>query len=87
MKIEVINGTGDSSKLQETIDELESTGYNITRKGTTNTTPKTTIINKKSTDDTILENLKLILGTGKIQTSQSTSSKVDVTIVLGKDYL
>ena len=87
VKVEVINGTGDSSKLQETIDELETSGYNVTRKGTTNTTPKTTIINKKSTDDTILENLKLILGTGERQTSQSTSSKVDVTIVLGKDYL
>ena len=87
VKIEVINGTGDSSKLQETIDELESSGYDVSRKGTTNTTPKTTIINKKNADDTILENLKLILGTGEIEKSQSTSSKVDITIVLGKDYL
>ena len=87
VRIEVINGTGDSSKLQETINELESSGYNVTRKGTTNTTPKTTIINKKSADDTILENLKLMLGIGEIQISQSTSSKVDVTIILGKDYL
>lgn len=30
--------------------------------------------------------MKEVLGTGVIQNSQSSSSKVDVTIIIGKDY-
>ena len=86
IKLEVINGTGESSVLQNVVDELEGSGYNVSRTGTTNTTAKTIIINKKNTSDTLLDNIQLMLGVGTIQNSQSTSSKVDVTIILGKDY-
>ena len=47
---------------------------------------KTIIIDKKNTSDTLLDNIELVLGSGKIQKSQSTSSKVDVTIIIGRDY-
>lgn len=86
IKLEVVNGTGQSSTLQKVVDELEDSGYNVTRTGTTNTTAKTIIINKKNTSDTLLDNIQLMLGVGTIQNSQSNSSKVDVTIILGKDY-
>ena len=56
------------------------------RTGETNSTSKTTIINKKGAADTILENIKTILGVGTISNSQSSSSKADVTIVIGRDY-
>ncbi len=86
IKLEVVNGTGQSSTLQKVVDELEDSGYNVTRTGTTNTTSKTIIINKKNASDTLLDNIQLMLGVGTIQNSQSNSSKVDVTIILGKDY-
>ncbi len=86
IKLEVVNGTGQSSTLQKVVDELEDSGYNVTRTGTTNTTAKTIIINKKNASDTLLDNIQLMLGVGTIQNSQSNSSKVDVTIILGKDY-
>ena len=56
------------------------------RTGTTNATSKTTIIDKKDVADTLLENIKMVLGTGTISNSQSSSSKADVTIIIGKDY-
>ena len=86
IKLEVINGSGNGKKLQNVVNELESAGYEVYRTGETNSTSKTTIINKKDAADTILENIKTILGVGTISNSQSSSSKADVTIVIGRDY-
>lgn len=84
--LEVLNGSGDSSNLDKVVEELEGAGYTVDRKGTTNSTAKTTIINKKDVADTILTNIKQTIGAGNISDSASSSSKVDVTIVIGKDY-
>lgn len=86
IKIEVLNGSGDSKTLQKVVNELEGAGYKVTRTGNTNTTSKTTIINKKDAKDTTLKDIKQVLGTGTIQESESTSSKVNITIIIGKDY-
>lgn len=86
IKIEILNGSGESKKLQKAVSELEGAGYKVTRTGTTNTTSKTTIIDKKDVNNTLLQNMKEVLGAGIIQNSQSSSSKVDVTIIIGKDY-
>lgn len=86
IKIEILNGSGDSKKLQKAVSELEGAGYKVTRTRTTNSTSKTTIIDKKDVSNTLLQNMKEVLGTGVIQNSQSSSSKVDVTIIIGKDY-
>lgn len=85
--IEVLNGSGNSEKLNQAIKELEGAGYEVTRKGVTNSTSKTTIINKQNVADTILTNLEQVLGIGEISEGTSSSSKVDITIVLGKDYV
>lgn len=84
--IEVLNGSGTSSNLQKVVNLLEGAGYKVTRTGSTNTTSKTTIINKKDIKETFLKNMKDVIGTGTIETSESSSSKVDVTIIIGKDY-
>ena len=86
IKIEILNGSGESKKLQKAVSELEGAGYTVTRTGSTNTTSKTTIIDKKDVNNTLLQNMKEVLGAGIIQNSQSSSSKVDVTIIIGKDY-
>lgn len=86
IKIEILNGSGESKKLQKAVSELEGAGYKVTRTGSTNTTSKTTIIDKKDVNNTLLQNMKEVLGAGIIQNSQSSSSKVDVTIIIGKDY-
>ena len=86
IKVEVINGTGTSSNLQQAVDSLKRAGYNVTRTGVTNTTPKTVIMNKKNIGDAVLEGIEQTLEVGTIQDSESSSSKVDVTIILGRDY-
>ena len=84
--LEVLNGSGESDNLQKVVDQLKGAGYKVTRTGNTNTTSKTTIINKKDVRETILKNMKDVIGIGTIETSETTSSKVDVTIIIGKDY-
>lgn len=84
--IEVLNGSGTSSNLQKVVNQLNGAGYKVTRTGSTNTTAKTTIINKKNIKETLLKNMKDVVGTGTIENSESSSSKVDVTIIIGKDY-
>ena len=86
IKIEVLNGSGESKKLQSVVNKLQNAGYNITRTGSTNTTSKTTIINKKNVQNTTLQDIKDAIETGSITNSESSSSKVDITIIIGKDY-
>ena len=84
--IEVLNGSGESNSLQKAVNQLKGAGYKVTRTGSTNTTSKTAIVNKKNVKETLLKNMKDVIGTGSVSTSESSSSKVDVTIIIGKDY-
>ena len=86
IKIEVLNGTGNSNTLTNVVSKLKKLGYNVSKTGTTNLTKKTTIINKKEVSNEELENIKTNMGVGTISNSQSSSSKVDVTIIIGNDY-
>lgn len=59
--IEVLNGSGDSSNLQKVVNQLEGAGFKITRTGSTNTTTKTIIMNKKNVKETFLKNMKDVI--------------------------
>ena len=87
IKIEVLNGTSDGKVLQEVVNKLKAEGYNVSRTGTTTTTSKTVIANKKDVSTTTMNEIKEVVGTGTISGSTGgSSSKADVTIVIGKDY-
>ena len=89
IEIEVLNGTSDGKILQEVVSKLTEKGYNVTRTGVneTNSVSKTIIANKKDVSSTIMNDIKTTIGTGTISDkSGGSSSKVDVTIIIGKDY-
>ena len=86
IKIEVLNGSGSSSNLQKAVDLLEEAGYDVTKTGPTSTITKTMIYNKKEISESSMEDIQKTLGTGTIQDSKSSTSKVQVQIVLGKDF-
>lgn len=86
IKIELINGSGSSSKLTEIKKELTEKGYKISKTSSTTTTSKTTIINKTDIDEKFEEDIKNTLGVGNISSSSVSSSDVDITIIIGKDY-
>ncbi len=85
IKIELLNGSGNSSKLTKATKLLEEKGYNVVKKGNTNVTTKTSIINRTSQKDTVVKELKETLKVGTIS-SKANNSNVDFTIILGKDF-
>lgn len=86
LSIEVLNGSGSTSNLQKIVNQLQGAGFKVTRTGSTNTTAKTTIVNKRNVKENLLKDIKDVIGTATIETSESSSSKVDITIIVGKDY-
>ena len=86
LKIEVLNGSGSSKNLDKAVSQIEGAGFKVTRTGSTTTTTKTTIINRKAVSNILIKNIKDVIGSGEVSESESSSSKVDVTIIIGKDY-
>lgn len=85
IRIELLNGTGNTNNLSKATELLNAEGYNIVKTGNTNTTTKTSIINRTNQKTEITNNIKKILTVGTTS-QQSNNSDVDYTIILGKDY-
>lgn len=85
VKIEVLNGSGKSSALNEVVSKLKNAGYTISKQGTTNETKKTTITNRTNQDSTTTEEIKELMGAGTVSKG-TNNSNVDITIVIGEDY-
>ena len=86
IKIEILNGSGSSESLEKLKKALSTKGYKVTKTTSTNDTAKTTIINKSDIDAEFIDNIKSILGTENVSSNSVSSSDVDITIILGKDY-
>ena len=87
LKIELINGSGNTSKLEEAKTKLEEAGFKVNKTGKQQKTiSKTLITNKKNATEEQLKNMKKALSAGSISTNKQASSQVDVTIVNGEDF-
>lgn len=86
IKIEILNGSGSTLTLTEVKKALTDKGYKVTKTTTTTSTSKTTIINKTDVDSKFTDNITDILGLGTVSSSSVSSSNVDITIIIGKDY-
>lgn len=85
IKLEVINGIGITSKYNAAISQLQSQGYKIIKKGTTNITKTTMIIDRKANAKQNKEAIKSLLCTGRIEDGKDNGD-VDFTIIIGQDY-
>lgn len=86
IKIEILNGSGSSSKLSEVITKLELEGFEVTQTGITSTTSNTTIIDRANVSERNLNKIQEILDIDNT-TLGSSDSNVEVTIILGTDYV
>ena len=85
LKIEVLNGSGDSDKLSEVTELLNNSGYNVTKTGEVTSTGRTTIINRTNISEERANGLKETLGLGNMTVGENNSN-VDFTIIIGRDY-
>lgn len=86
IKLEVLNGTGDANKLESVVNLLKEKGYNVTKTGNTSEISKSVVTNKKDLSDENLNEIKDILGNASVGNNKNYSSKVDATIIIGKDF-
>ena len=85
LSIQIINGSGDSNKLEIALHEVKSLGYKVDILES-NEVEKTVIINQKDVDSEKVRGIKDTLQKGIIQTSEDKKSTYDIKIILGKDY-
>ena len=86
IRIELLNGTGEKDALAKVKKILQDKGYDVKASSSTTSTTKTTIINKTDVDSKFTDNIKELLGVGNVSNSSVSSSNVDITIIIGKDY-
>lgn len=86
IKVEILNGSDSSAALTSVKKALTAKGYKVTKTTNTTSTGKTTIINKSDVDTKVIENIQELLGVGTVSSSSVSSSNVDITIIIGKDY-
>ena len=84
--IEILNGSGSSSKLSEVISKLEAEGFEVTQTGNTSTTNNTTIIDRGSISETELSQIKEILHIDSV-TSGNSDTSTKTTIIIGTYYV
>ena len=84
--VEILNGSGSSSKLSELVTRLELEGFEVTQTGNTTTTTNTTIIDRGDISEKALEKTQEILGVDNV-TSGSSDDYTQVTIIMGRDYV
>ena len=85
LEIQIINGTGDSNKLEIAVHEVKSLGYSVDTVES-NEIDKTIIINQSEVTSEEMQGIKDTLQKGSIQKSENKNSDYDVKIILGKDY-
>ena len=81
----ILNGSGKSLNLTKAKELLQNAGFIVSKAGNTNSTKKTSIINKSNVSQDILSSIQNLLEVGTTSNS-STESTVDITIILGKDF-
>ena len=84
--VEILNGSGSDKTLSKVKKALSARGYKVAKTNKTTSTAKTTIINKTDINSKYEKDIKSILGVGNVSASSVSSSKVDMTIIIGKDY-
>ena len=83
--VEILNGTDNKALLSSIRTKLRKAGYDVIMSGTTESTEKTSIINRTNHSKDISNDIKDTIGAGTIKTG-SDNSNVDYTIIIGNDY-
>lgn len=86
IKIEVLNGTSDSTNLSEVVADLEAEGFQVVQTGNTSSTSNTTVIDRNNISESSLNKIKEILDVDNITTGDEGET-ADVTIIIGSDYV
>ncbi len=85
VKVEIINGTGTTTKLNTVKEQVQNMGYKISNTSTSNIVDNTSVICRNPNYMENAKSLQALLGPGSVVSGKENSS-IDITIILGKDY-
>ena len=83
IKIEVLNGSGSSVKLEKIENRLKKAGYTNIQSSETSSIDNSIIIKRGNVENAAIDEMKLLVHTQRSSSAEETD--VDVTIILGKD--
>ena len=84
--VELLNGTGDSEKLEPALKALENNGFDVVKVGNTTTQKTSSITNRTKQEDDTISKVKSLLNIKSKTTTGKNNVDADLTIILGKDY-
>ena len=87
INVEIINGTGSTSTIEDVIANLKEAGFNIVKTSESTTSiANTTVINRNNElEETDINKIKEVLKTESI-VSGKNSARADITIIIGTNY-
>ena len=85
IKIELINATGSTEKLEKAKQILEDAGYKVKRTDKTKKMSTTSITNRTNIKEDDVKKIKDVLGKGNISIMLAQTG-YDVTVVIGEDF-
>lgn len=84
--VELLNGTGDSEKLEPALKALENNGFDVVKVGNTTAQKTSSITNRTKQEDDTISKVKSLLNIKSKTTTGKNNVDADLTIILGKDY-
>ena len=84
--VELLNGTGDSEKLEPALKALENNGFDVVKVGNTTAQKTSSIINRTKQEEDAISKLKSLLNIKSKTKTGKDNVDADLTITLGKDY-
>lgn len=86
IEVEVLNATGRQGIARVGTRTLRRRGVDVVFFGNADTTADSTRLLLRRGSREVAEEVQEILGMGKIESSPDSSRRVDVTVILGKDW-
>ena len=83
--LQILNGSGDATKLEEVVNIYKEQGYNIIKVGNTTSTKKSKIVNRTKQTEEVENKIKELINVTTVNTAKK-SDNIDFTITIGKDY-
>ena len=84
--VELLNGSGDSDKLEKALDLLEKDNFDVVKVGNTTSVKSTSIINRTKQEKDIISKVSSILNVKAKSSTGKNNVNADLTITIGKDF-
>lgn len=84
--VELLNGSGDSDKLEKALDLLEKDNFDVVKVGNTTSVKSTSIINRTKQENNIISKVSSILNVKAKSSTGKDNVNADLTITIGKDF-